>query len=94
MIWTILITTVLTNLLALAVSSANERVHQATRAAVKRERKFRGGIVAGLLFMALGWTQATCWTVYAFQVEDWRFAAIAWVPIVAAWINQAVRGGD
>lgn len=61
---------------------------------IEIERKLRGGLVAGGVFIVAGLTLATCWTVYAFQVEDWRFAAIAWIPILAGWINRAVRGGD
>jgi len=93
-IWTILIATVVANLFGLALASANERVQQATRAAIKQQGGLRGGITTAVVAVLAGLTIATCWTVYAFQVDDWRFAAIAWVPVVAGWINRAVRGGD
>lgn len=94
MIWTILIATALINLVSLALAGANQRVHQATIAAIKREDGLRGGVTLGAVALLSGLSLATCWTVYAFQVEDWRFAAIAWIPIVTGAISRAVRTGD
>lgn len=91
MIWTILAITALSNVIAVALASAHERVTQATRAALKRERMGGGLISLGLLLSLFNIALATCWTLYAFEVEDWRFAAITWIPIVLGWIVRWTR---
>jgi hypothetical protein len=82
----ILTTVTLASALGMAVVSLNREVAQATNTAL-RENKISGCSLA-IIYMISGLVVAVLWTVYAFQVKDWRFAAIFWIPIVFRWISR------
>lgn len=88
-LWLILATVTLASVLSVAVVGANREVSQATRAAMKQYGV--AGCSLALIWMLSGLVIAALWTVYAYQVKDWRFAAIVWVPIVSRWISQAAE---
>lgn len=84
-IWAILILTSAMATVGLATAQANEQLYRDLRV----ERRARMGVGLAVLFMLAAIATATLWTIYAFQVGDWRFAAIQWIPVVMAWIGKA-----
>lgn len=82
----ILATVTLASALGVALVGINREVTQATNVAL-RQNKISGCSLA-IIYMISGLVVAVLWTVYAFQVKDWRFAAIFWIPIVFRWISQ------
>lgn len=88
-LWLILAVVTLASVLSVAVVNINREVARVTNAAMK-EHGIAGCSLA-LVWMLSGLTVAVLWSVYAYQVNDWRFAAIVWVPIVSRWISQAAE---
>lgn len=86
-IWLILILTTLVSTYTAVMAGANEHVYRAARVAAKTSRQSTTLTIVNML-AACG--IAACWTVYAFEVGDWRFAAITWVPIVTNVMLRAV----
>ena len=50
--------------------------------------KGASGLYLGCLIPIVGLTMVGLWTAYAFQVSDWRFAAIVWVPYLSGLIGR------
>lgn len=75
MIWAILILTSIGASLNLVTLQANAEVTAYARQTYKRHGAGIGA-PAGCLIAVVGWAILVCWCVYAWQVADWRFAAI------------------
>lgn len=88
-LWLILAFVTLASALSVAVVNVNREVSRATKAAM--DQHGIGGCSLTLIWMTSGLVVAVLWTVYAYQVKDWRFAAIVWVPIVFRWISQVAE---
>lgn len=85
-VWLLLGAYCLASLSTLALTGRNEAASRAAAAAYRH-----GGVnawPAGCLVMVCGWSVAVMWTVYAVHVDDWRFGAIGWLPVVT---NLAVK---
>jgi hypothetical protein len=85
----ILILVSVASVLALAVVMVNREVAQATQTAMKQHGV--AGCSLALIWMISGLAVAALWTVYAYQVRDWRFAAIVWIPIICRWIGNVAE---
>lgn len=84
-IWAILILNTLAAAIGVAFAGANDQLMRELRVE-NRARMGRGqAVVLSLAALAV----VVLWTVYAFQVHDWRFAAITGVPFVLGWIGRS-----
>lgn len=52
---------------------------------------WRNRLAAGCVIVALAFATGALWTVYAVQVNDWRFAAVYWVPFAMGWLGRTLR---
>lgn len=82
----ILITVTLASVLSATLVSANREVSRATKAAMNQYGIARCSLT--LIWMISGLGVAALWTMYAYQQQEWRYAAIIWAPIVIRWISQ------
>jgi hypothetical protein len=90
LVWLLLAVTTLHSCVWQAISTNNRAV-----AALLREHRAKIRVSQSLSVFAQVLVLASMglWTAYAVHVEDWRFAAIAWVPYVFGVIGRiAARG--
>lgn len=87
MLWAILVLTTLASTISLATASANRDLVREMR--IEQRVRTSTGLIVTLMLASLA--VAVLWTLYAFQVGDWRFAAIQWMPIVLDWIGRAAN---
>lgn len=85
----ILITVTLASVLSVATVAANREVSRATKAAMQEHGIAGCGLAT--IWMISGLGVAVLWTAYAYQQQEWRYAAIVWVPVVSRWISQAAE---
>lgn len=80
-VWLLLGAYVLAAFSTLALADRN----QAAARAASRAYKANGinGWPLGCFAIVASWAVAIMWTVYGVQQHDWRFVAIAWLPIAA-----------
>jgi hypothetical protein len=87
-LWTIFAATCFVNLVALLMAGANEQyVAQVNHI---QKQKWRANVFGSLLLALVSYSIPFLWTWYAFDVGDWRFAALAWIPKVASWVLKLV----
>lgn len=90
LLWLILAATTTQSAAWMATSSNNRQFM-----ALAREHKVELRVSPGLtgFSIVMGLVVAAGWTVYSFQVDDWRFAAISWIPIVFGVIGRVASLG-
>lgn len=91
MIWAIVILTSLWSFAATALAGNHTQVMDATRKALKANGFSAASSSTGCFMAIVAWAIAACWVVYAFQVHDWRFAAIALIPKAAGMLLHLAR---
>lgn len=79
----------LVSVLQVAVVAINREVSRATKAAMNQHGV--AGCSLAWIWIICGLVVAVLWSIYAYQVHDWRFAAIVWVPIVFRWVAQVAE---
>jgi hypothetical protein len=79
--------------LSSALSAAMVMVNREVSHAIKSTVKQYGwaGCSLTMVWMTSGLIVAGLWSLYAYQVHEWRFAAIIWVPIIFRWIGIAAE---
>lgn len=73
------------NALYLAV---NPNASKATSAAIRLVGFKAGPAACVVAICAL--LNAVLWITYSFEVQDWRFAAIWWIPAILAYVGRLV----
>lgn len=90
-LWIILINSTVVSVIGLATAGVNEQIYRELR--VHRRIRYSKGLIFLLSLLSL--CNVVLWTRYAFDVGDWRFAAIAGVPFVIGWIGRlAIRASQ
>ena len=84
-IWMLLAMSTLSAFASIALTSANREATEAMRASMRQHGV--AGIPVGCLLAIMSFAALGLWTWYAVDVQNWRFAAIVWVPVVARWLG-------
>lgn len=90
-IWIILMLSVFSGGLSLATLNAMAEM-QALGREVMRKNGLNPMAPMGCLIALAGVVQMAAWVVYAFQVQDWRFAAISGIPFLISWVGRSLHG--
>lgn len=88
-LWAILGVNLLVAMTALAFTGANDEIVRQIHA-LSKSNPLHISKPAGCLFALCPLATASLWTVYAVQVDDWRFAAISWIPAGAGVLRRIV----
>lgn len=88
-VWLLLGMSLVMTLASVALTAANAEATAASRAAFRRYGV--AGAPLGCVIAVVALVNACLWTWYAFDVHDWRFAAIAWLPMTSRWIVSATK---
>lgn len=91
MIWAILVLTSIYTFATSALAGNYAQVGEAARLAAKRAGVSATASGVGCFTAVLNWAITACWTVYAYQIGDWRFAAIALIPKAAGILLHLAR---
>lgn len=91
-LWLILAVSTLYSAATLVGAAASERAMMASRRELSADK--RGRLLMGCI-APLGMVITTAlWAVYSFEVDDWRFAAIAIVPGSVGLIVRCLFGRE
>jgi hypothetical protein len=79
----------LSSLLSLVLVTLNPKVVQASENAARQQRLY--GVKLGCFWTLLSLTSLGLWTWHSVEQQDWRYAAIMWVPFTVGWIGHWAR---
>lgn len=88
-LWLLLGMSVVMTLASVALTAANAEATTASKAAFRKYGV--AGAPLGCVITVVALANACLWTWYAFDVNDWRFAAIFWLPMTSRWIVAATK---
>ena len=76
-------------LLGLILIHLNPTVARTAETAINQNKIH--GMSLGCLWAIMGVISGSLWTWYAVQEQDWRFAAVAWVPLILGRLGGWAR---
>jgi len=87
-LWALVLMSVLSGAISLALANANREAEEATRAVLRRHGMV--GAPGGCILAVLGFLNLGLWIALAISAGDWRFAAISAVPFSLSTIGRLV----